>query len=363
MMKSGSTARPGYAQSRVDEIARQSHGPDSFAVDSLINPEYEVAQQITALVHTPAASSVADFADGKVKLLGLKPPLTSILLGRKMSEIHPPGSPEFLVAALERAGKFLIPRGDDQLRSGDMAYVVARQEYLDQVVEHFGLNNDRVRKISLIGAGAISRQVALACRKLDVSVTIVVREEAAGARLAEELPECLVLRGDYADASLWEEEGLGQADVFCAVTDNEEDNVLLALMGRKMGARRTVARVANIGYAPLAASLGVDMVVSPRAAVAGAVLRFLRRGKVLHLSPLKDDAAEMMELELPENSRLIGHSLCDLRLPTGILVTALVREGEVLIPQGSTALAAGDSLVVFLMRHMIKKFEDLCAQP
>jgi trk system potassium uptake protein TrkA len=335
-------------------------GLENFAVDALINPEYEVAQQITGLVKTPAASSVADFADGRVKLLGLKPPLTSPLLGRKMSELHPPGAPEFLVAALDHGGKFIIPRGDDRLRSGDLAYVVARQEDLDQVVAHFGLNNDRVRKISLIGEGAISRQVALACRDLDLRITIVAREEAAGARLAGEFPECLVLKGDYADSSLWEEESLGQTDVFCAVTDNEEDNVLLALLGHKMGARRTVARVASIGYVPLASSLGVDLVVSPRAVAAGAILRFLRQGKVLNVSPLNDDAAEMMELALPDNSGLTGRSLRDLRLPAGILLTALVREGEVLIPQGSTTLAAGDTLVVFLMGNMVKKFENLC---
>jgi trk system potassium uptake protein TrkA len=158
---------------------------------------------------------------------------------------------------------------------------------------------------------------------------------------------------------LWEEEALGQADVFCAVTENEEDNVLLALLGHKMGARRTVARVANIGYVPLASSLGVDLVVSPRAVAAGAILRFLRRGKVLNVSPLKDDAAEMMELVVQDKSGLLGRSLKELRLPAGILLAALVRGEEVIIPQGSTALDSGDVLVVFLMRNMIKKFEDL----
>ncbi|MDR1397673.1 MAG: Trk system potassium transporter TrkA [Desulfarculales bacterium] len=334
-------------------------GLDHFAVDALINPEYEVARQISNLVRIPAVSFAADFAGGQVKLLGFKPPLTSPLVGRKMSDLHPPGAPEFLVAALDHGGKVVIPRGDALLRPGDQAYVVARREDLDQVLAHFGLNNDRVRKISLIGGGAISRQVALACRDLDLRVTIVVNDEEQGAGLAEEFPECLVLKGNYSDVTLWEEESLGQTDIFCAVTDNEEDNVLLALLGGKMGAGRTVARVANIGYVPLASSLGVDLVVSPRAVAAGAILRFLRRGKVLNISPLKDDAAEMMELTVQESSALVGRSLKDLALPAGILLTAVVRQEEIIIPQGNTVLRAGDDLVVFLMRNMVKKFEKL----
>ena len=330
-----------------------------FDVDGLINPENEVALQITNLVRVPAASFVADFADGRVKLLGLKPPLTSPVIGKTMSQLHPPGSPEFLVAALEQSGKVVIPRGDNVLHGGDQAYVVVRHENLDKVIQHFGINNDPVNKITLIGGGAISRQVALACQDLGLRVTIVARDEAVGNRLAEEFPGYLILKGDPDDLSLWEEEDLGNVDVFCAVTDYEEDNVLLALLGSKMGAKRTVARVANVGYVPLASSLGVDLVVSPRAAAAGAILRFLRRGKVLNVSPLQDDAAEMIEIVLQETSGLVGKPLKDLKLPNGILLGAMVRNGEVVIPAGNTVLQAGDDLVVFLMRDMLKKFEKL----
>lgn len=334
-------------------------GLEVFSVHALINPEYEVAQQIVSIIKVPAAAWVADFVGGKVKLLGLKPPPTSPLLGRNMAKLHPPGSPPFLVAAIERAGRMLIPRGDDWLHMNDTAYVVVQEEELDKVCEHFGLANEPVKNIVIIGGGAIAQRLTMACRELEVHVTVVDQNPERCTMLANELSADLVLCGDGADINLLEEENLGKSDVFCVVTDNEEDNVLIALLGKKLGAKRIVARVANTGYVPLASSLGVDMVVSPRAAAAGAILRFLRRGKVLSISPLRDDAAELIELVAQDTSLLVNTPLKDLKIPTGILIAAVKHNDEVVIPTGNTVIHPGDDLVIFLMRSMMKKLEKL----
>lgn len=336
-------------------------GLETVSLHSIINPEFEVAQQIANLIKVPAASSVADFAGGKVKLLGLKPPPTSKLLGKPMAELHAPGLPPFLVAAIERGGTMVIPRGDDKLHMDDLAYVVAREDSMDAIFRHFGIRNDPVKNVIMIGGGAITQRLIVMCHAHtpDIRITIVDQDPERCMVLANEYKTNLVLCGDGADINLLEEENLGDSDLFCAVTDNEEDNVLIALLGKKRGARRIVARVASAGYIPLAASLGVDMVVSPRSAAAGAILRFLRRGKVLSVSPMYDYHAEMVELVAQETSSIVGQPLKDLKIPRGILLAAVVHQGEVIIPDGNTIINPGDELVFFIMGDMVKKLEKL----
>lgn len=157
------------------------------------------------------------------------------------------------MVAIERAGKVIIPRGDDVILSDDLAYVVTRGENIDLVVEHFGLQSQPVRNLVVVGGGSIGRLVAQWARERGIKIRIIEKNEARCEALVDQLEDVTVLNGDGTDLSLLEEENVGAADVFAAVTDDEEDNVLIALLGRKMGARRTIARVAHLGYVPWSA--------------------------------------------------------------------------------------------------------------
>ncbi|KMY66991.1 potassium transporter TrkA [Desulfocarbo indianensis] len=334
-------------------------GAKTLDLDTVINPERELTAQILQFIAVPAASSVADFAEGRVKLVGLKVPAASPLVGRSMAELHPKGGPSFLVAAIERAGKSVIPRGSDVLLPDDVAYVVAREAALNDVMAHFGLQSAQVRNLVVVGGGAIGRLVAAGAAKRGVKVRVIERDEARCEAMVEQLEDVMVLHGDGTDLSLLEEENIGAADVFAAVTDDEEDNVLIALLGKKMGAKRTIARVAHMGYVPLVSTLGLDLVVSPRFAAVGAILRHLRRGKVLSVAALKDEGAEVIEVLAQETSALVGKPLAQVKLPAGALVAAVVRQGEVLIPGGATVVEPGDHLVIFLLRKVLSKVEKL----
>ncbi len=334
-------------------------GHQRLDLDTVINPERELASQITQFMAVPAASSVSDFAQSKVKLLGLKVPVTSPLAGKKLSQGHSPHGPAFLVAAIERGGRVIIPRGDDTLLSDDLAYVVAQEEAIDQVVTHFGLHSAPVKNLVVVGGGAIGRLVASQARARDIKVRIIEKDEEHCQRLVDQLDDVMVLHGDGTDLSLLEEENVGAADVFAAVTDDEEDNVLIALLGKKMGARRTIARVAHMGYVPLVSSLGIDLVVSPRFAAVGAILRHLRQGKVLNVASLKDDDTEVIEVEAQATSALVGRPLAQVKMPAGALVAAVIKNGRVLIPSGNTVVEPGDLMVIFLLRKVLRKVEKL----
>ncbi|MFH1060893.1 MAG: Trk system potassium transporter TrkA [Pseudomonadota bacterium] len=337
----------------------EEHGSKALDIDTVINPEREVARQILQFISVPAASSVADFAEGRVKLLGLKVPATSPMVGRKLMDLRTPGGPDFLVAAIERSGHVVIPRGPDAIHYDDLAYVVVRKEQIDAVVRGFGLAADPVRNLVVVGGGAIGRLVAEDAIARGVKVRIIEREEERCQRLVDSLEGVLVLHGDGTDLSLLEEENVGGADVFCAVTDDEEDNVLIALLGKKMGAKRTISRVAHLGYVPLVSTLGLDLVVSPRFAAVGAILRYLRRGKVLNVAALRDEGAEVIEVEAQATSGVVGRPLAQVKLPAGALVAALDRGGVVDIPSGSTVVQPGDRLVIFLLRSVLAKVEKL----
>ena len=334
-------------------------GAASLDVDTVINPEREVATQIMQFLAVPAASSVADFAGGMVKMLGLKIPPTCAHVGQPLSELRIAGGPRFLVVAIERGGKAIIPRGDDVILSDDLAYVVTRGENIDMVVEHFGLQSQPVRNLVVVGGGAIGRLVAQWARERGIKIRIIEKNEARCEALVDQLEDVTVLNGDGTDMSLLEEENVGAADVFAAVTDDEEDNVLIALLGRKMGARRTIARVAHLGYVPLVSSLGLDLVVSPRFAAVGAILRHLRAGKVLAVAPLKDEDTEVIEVEAQETSEVVGKPLSQVNLPQGSLVAAVIKNESVEIATGDTVVQPGDRLVIFVSRKVLKKVEKL----
>lgn len=328
-------------------------------VASVINPEREVAAQVLRFLSIPAASSVTDFAGGIVKLLGLKVPISSSLVGRKMSELRPSDGPLFLVAAIERNGNIIVPRGEDVLLAGDLAYVVARGAEVDQVLGHFGLHNEPVRNMMVVGGGSIGRRVAADAQAMGIKVRIIEKDAERCQRLAGSLEGVVVLNGDGTDLSLLREENVGATDVFAALTDDEENNILIGLLGNKMGARRTVTRVAHVGYVPLISSLGLDLVVSPRFAAVGAILGYLRKGKVLSVASLKDSGAEVIEVEALETSGVVGKPLSEVKMPRGALIAAVSRGGEVRIPTGATEVQPGDHLVIFLLQDVWRKMEKL----
>lgn len=335
------------------------HGSGVLDVSTVINPEQEVAGRITQFLKVPAASSVDDFADGKVKLLGLKVPVTSALIRRTMADMHPAGGPPFLVAAIERDGQVIIPRGNDMVLADDLAYVVVRESAIEEVVTLFGLSNDKVKNLIVVGGGAIGRQVAAEARSRNIKVRIIENDIERCERLANQLKDVIILHGDGTNLSLLREENVGAADVFAAVTNDEENNVLIALLGKKMGARRTIARVAHMGYVPLVSTLGLDLVVSPRFAAVGGILRHLRRGKVISVSSLRDEGTEVIEVEALETSALVGKPLMNVNMPAGALIASVVREDQVIIPSGQTVIEPGDRLVVFVQRKVLSKVEKL----
>ena len=351
---------------RVARVRSEQHlrfpevfGDQYLSVASVISPEREVAAQIGQFLALPSATSVTPFAGGRVKLVGLRVGPECPLAGQTLAEVGRASDRNFLVGAIERGGRTIIPTGAERLLAGDVAYVAAPTASVRMILGMFGLHEEPVRSLVVIGGGAIGQLVAVHAVDLGIKTRIIERDEEKCRRAADELEGVMVLHGDGTDLALLESENVGAADCFAAVTNHEEDNVLIALLGRKLGARRIIARVAHAGYLPLVASLGLDLVVSPRFAAAGAILRYLRRGKVLSVSALKEEGAEFLEVEALETSGLVGRPLSEVNMPSGSLVLAVSRADEIEIPSGRTVVRPGDRLVIFHLREALGKLEKL----
>jgi trk system potassium uptake protein TrkA len=325
-----------------------------------INPEVEVSKKVLRLLEVPGASDVVDLADGKVGLIGLRVSSGSKMAGLKLAELGGiPLARHFLVAALSRDQKLIIPHGNDRIIAGDLVYLIVTPEHLAEVMSLFGSSLFSLKKVAIVGGGQLGYYLAQTLEKTDASIKIIEKDPDRCAFLVENLKKTMVLKGDGTDQELLQEENIGSTDALVVVTDDEEENVLISLLGRQMGVKQTITRISKSSYLPLANAVGLERVISPRMAAANAILQFIRRGKVLSVAQIKGEEAEVIEFEALETSYLVGTPLAKLKFPKGAIIGALVRDGEMLIPDGETIIQPKDRVVILARREAIPEVEKI----
>lgn len=321
-----------------------------FGADLLINPEKECAREIFRLVHRTAASDVAEFADGRVVLLGLPVTEDAPVAGRSLEEIgRDLQEQHFLTVAIERGGESIIPGGATRLRPGDEIYLIAEAQHLDTAYRLLGLERRRIQRVMLLGGGRVGLELARMLEREDVQPIIIERSRARCVALAERLDKALVLHGDATDLDLLQQEGVGQADALVAVTSEDETNLLSSLLAKHLGARKVITLLKRSEYIPLVSRVGIDAAVSPRLSTANRILQHVRGGRILSIAVMDRNKAEAMEMEVVPGSRAVGRRVRDLSLPSGAILGSVERGEEILIPRGDTRIEAGDHLVVFAL--------------
>ncbi|MFH1137278.1 MAG: Trk system potassium transporter TrkA [Pseudomonadota bacterium] len=344
------------------ELKDLSHS-EALGLNLVINPDSEVVKQVLRLLEVPGAVDVIDFADGLVRLIGLKIGEKSRLAGQTMiglREIDP--EQHLLVAAIYRDGKVTIPHGLTKVEAGDLVYVATRPREVEQVLKLFGLRPTPVKYVMIVGGGQVGGQLALKLEaKKGIRVKLIERSAEKCRELGELLDKTVVLKGDGTDQTLLEEENVADVDVFIALTNDEEENVLSCLLARRLGAHQTITRVNKFSYIPLVAAIGLDTLVSSRLSAVSAILRSIRKGKVVSAAALKGEDAEVLEFEALKTSDIVGRPLRDIKFPRQALITAIVRQGRVIIPRGDTVIAPRDRIIVFARREAIPKVEKALA--
>lgn len=338
---------------------------EKLGIDLLINPDDAVAEELSKLACDSNAFDVAEFAEGQILFQGYRiepgSPLCDLSLA-ELGELR--GMYRFVVVAISRGNKTIIPHGDDAIQAGDRIYVFAPQQELP-AINYLLQSEPKIEKTNrrafILGGSSIGLQVAQNFEKQNYHAKLVEKDEDRCYKLAEQLNKTVVINADGLDVPTLLDEGLADADVFVAVTENDQTNILTCLLAKQNQVRRTLALVSQPELIGLAADLGIDACISPRLSAAGAILKFVRRGDVISLTAVEGSNSEVLEIEISKESGLLDKPLKDLHFPRGAIIGAIVRGSDYEIPTGDSRLNEGDRVVVFTLPEALQKVERFFA--
>ena len=336
---------------------------EALPVDVLISPEQLVTEYIQRLIENPGALQVLDFADGKVQLVAVHAYYGGPLVGHELRDLkeHMPGI-DARVASIFRRGQQITPGGDTVIEADDEVFFVAARKHIRAVMGELRKKDKPVRRVILAGGGNIGLRLASAIEGRS-QVKIIERDAERARDLSERLDKTIVLLGDAADEELLLEENIESTDVFCALTNDEEANILSAMLAKRMGARKVMSLINRASYVNLVQSGSIDVAISPQQATIGSLLTHVRRGDVVMVHSLRRGAAEAIEAVAHgdhKNSRVVGRSIDEIKLPRGATIGAVVRGEEVIIAHHDTVIKTDDHVILFLSdKKCIQEVERL----
>jgi trk system potassium uptake protein TrkA len=348
----------------ADYLAHQEiFSNDNFCVDFSICPEQILTDYIRKLVEFPEALQVLEFAGGKVSLVAVRAFEGGPLVGKELKYLRA-NMPqvETRVAAIFRQDRPIIPEGSTLIENGDEIFFIAATENIRSVLKELRRMDKPAKRIMIVGGGNIGRRLALSLEK-DYQVKLIEFNKKACENLAGELSSALVLNGDGTDENLLETEHVGEVDVFCALTNDDENNIMSSLLAKKAGARKVISLINRSAYVGLVQGGKIDIALSPAHVTIGSLLAYVRQGDVAAVHSLRRGAAEALELVAHgdrQSSKVVGRRIDEIELPKGATIGAIVRDAEVIMGHHDSVIESEDHVIVFVInKQMIPKIEKL----
>lgn len=325
---------------------------EAMPVDMLISPEQSVIEQVFRLIEFPGALQVLDFADGRVRMVAIKAYYGGPLVGHELRDLseHMPGI-ETRVAAIYRRGAAITPQGDTVIEVDDEVFFIAAKEHIRAVMGELRRLDKPVKRVMLVGGGNIGKGLAMVLESR-YQVKLIDHNIQRVQRLSEELNRTLILHGDAASEDLLREESIENIDVFCAMTNDDEANILSAMLAKRLGAKKVMSLINRAAYVDLVESSEIDIAISPHQATIGALLAHVRRGDVVVVHSLRRGAAEAIEAVAHgdmASSKVVGRAVEDIKLPPDTTIGAVVRGEQVIIAHHDTIIEAEDHVILFLV--------------
>jgi len=324
---------------------------DSIPVDVIISPESLVTEYIYHLIEHPSALQVHDFANGRVQLVAVKAYDDGLMVGRElktMSEVVP--KIDMRVAAIFREGQSILPSAECIIEAGDEVFFLAAREHIPTVISEMRKLEKPNKRIMLAGGGNIGGQLAAMMEK-DYQVKVIETFPARAHELSAMLDSAIVLLGDAADPDLLTEENVESMDVFCALTNDDEANILSSMLAKRMGAKKVMSLINRAAYVDLVESGLIDIAISPHQVTIGALLAHIRRGDVVAVHALRRGSAEAIEAIAhgdKTSSKVVGRPIEEIKLPEGARISAIVRGDDVIIAHHDTVIESEDHVILFL---------------
>jgi len=349
------------AQAYLDEPVLFSN--QALPIDVLISPEQLVTDYVQRLIEHPGALQVLDFAEGRLQLVAVRAYHGGPLVGHALRTLrdHMPLI-DTRVAAVFRRGRPIIPEGTTVIEADDEVFFIAARKHIRKVMGELQRLERPYKRIIIAGAGNIGRRLARALESR-FHVMLIEQDNEQARTASETLDRSIVLWGDAADRDLLLDENIEDTDVFCAVTNDDEANIISALQAKRLGARKAMALINRTAYVDLVESGSIDIAISPQQATIGSLLTHIRRGDIVKVHSLRRGAAEAIEAVAhgdPRSSRVVGRAIDEIKLPPGTTIGAIVRGEEVIMAHHDTIIEAEDHIILFLVdKKRIKEVERL----
>jgi trk system potassium uptake protein TrkA len=330
-----------------------------MGIDLIINPEHVTAMEIAEIVKFPEALNVNYFANGKIQLLVLELEPDSPLVDKEIKSLAT--SLPYNIISIVRNHTTLVPSGNDVLKTGDHIHLMARTSDMKSVEKMLYFTSQKIEQVVILGGGRTGYYLAKILEKNHHTLKIKLFEKDIDlARdLSQKLNRTLVIHGDGSDYQLLEEENVGSADIFVAVTNDDKINLLCSLFASNLGVKKTVCQMRRTEALPLAEKTGIDTILDPRLLTAGAILKYMRVGDIISVTLFGKERAEMLELVAQPDAAAVNKTLKDIRFPRGSVVGAVLRGDQAIIPDGSFKVEPYDRLIIFTLLKSIHKIEHL----
>jgi trk system potassium uptake protein TrkA len=336
---------------------------EALPIDVQISPEQLVTDHIMHLIEHPGTLQVQDFANGRVRLVGVKAYYGGPLVGNELRALyeHMPDV-DARVAAIYRQDRAIQPEGDTVIEADDEVFFIAAPKHIRRVMSELRRLEKPYKRLIFAGSGNIGTRLARALER-HYRVKVIDHNLERCRQIAEELERTIVLQGDAADEELLIEENVENTDVFCAVTNDDEANILSAMLAKRLGARKVMALINRTAYVDLVQSGPIDVAISPQQATIGSLLKHIRRADVVEVHSLRRGAAEAIEAIAhgdKSSSRVVGNAIEDIALPKGASIGAIVRGEEVVIAHHDTVVESEDHVILFLQdKRRVAEVEQL----
>jgi len=324
---------------------------------SVVSPSEIISEKLSILISAPFAWKAETFANGKVELFKLRVEEGTEIVDKMLKDLEPASS--WIFVGIGRGGSIKIPSGETIIRAGDYVYALGDPAVLKRLKKLFNLKIEKIKSAIIIGGGRLGRRVAHTLLDLDISVKLIENDSERAELVAEEIPEITVFRGDATDADTLREAGVESTDYLAALTGDDEENVLSALLAKNLGVKRSTVLYTNPDYIDVLEAIGVDRAISVRLAVANEILSMLHIGGVANIALVEEGRGEVLEFDIKENSSVIGKMLADIHMPDESIVGICLRNGEIIIPRGNFIPQVNDRLIIFTLPAAVKKVEKI----
>ena len=341
---------------------------EELGLAMVINQEETAAREIARLLKFPSAIEIDTFAKGRIELLSFRIPAGSVLDGLNLIEMHAKLGCDVLVCTAERNGKVQIPHGEYVLQSGDVISIISDTATEEIFFRKIGLKTNKVRNAMIVGGGDIAYYLAQMLSEYGIKVKLIERRLDRCEFLSEQLPKTTIIHGDGSDKQLLLEEGLDNTEGFVALTDYDEENIILSLFARKNGARKIVTKINRIAFDEVFDELDLDTTIHPRSLTAEYILQYVRARKnslgsnVEAIHWIVDNKVEALEFLINESFRFTGIPLSELPLKKGYLLACIYRDGKMIIPRGKDVIKTADSVVIVTTNTGMNDINDIVNQ-